>query len=300
MRGQEPGSEHDRTEADNSAAPATPPPSFGQTDGREVSPAFTPSDAASGIPPGRPPFGSPAGEGTAPRARPAIPVFQGPPPDLPEPEDRPGAQPWEVSGDDAAPYDWFADPTGSNPAGQEWDDHPQAPHAFPGRPSAARELLSGPRTGRDQTDRTHSAPQPDVRGHDPHQHARDPRGQAPHRHDPGAWGAQNPPAWDAPSHDETGRWPAEPVTPSAPPWEPPPAFTAAAAGMPVWPVPAGDPHAMPPWPAATGELVAEPDPDEPGSPAAAFDPNATDPEGFTRPAGFPSSATEQHGPSAPL
>ncbi|TDE17040.1 hypothetical protein E1295_48315, partial [Nonomuraea mesophila] len=105
------------------------------------------------------------------------------------------------------------------------------------------------------------------------------------------------------------------MTPSTPPWEPPPAFTAAAAGMPVWPGPTSDPHAMPPWPAATGELVAEPDPDEPGlhqpgpdergpderdSPAAAFDPNATDPEGFTRLGGFPSSATEHHGPSAPL
>ncbi|TDD20371.1 hypothetical protein E1294_18125 [Nonomuraea diastatica] len=87
-----------------------------------------------------------------------------------------------------------------------------------------------------------------------------------------------------------------------PPWEPPPAFTAAAAGMPVWPTPTGDPHAMPPWPAATGELVADPDPDpdEPDSPAASFDPNATDPEGFTRPAGFPSSTTQQDNPSAPF
>ncbi|TDE38651.1 hypothetical protein E1295_33600, partial [Nonomuraea mesophila] len=176
MRGQEPGSEHDRTEADNSAAPATPPPSFGQTDGRDVPPAFTPSDTASdSIPTGRPPFGTPAGEGTVPRARPAIPVFQGPPPDLPEPEDRPGAQPWEVSGDDAAPYDWFADPTGSDPADQGRDDHSQTPHAFPGRPSAARELLSGPRTGRD-----HTAPQPDVRGHDPHQHAPAPQARPSH------------------------------------------------------------------------------------------------------------------------
>ncbi|WP_165974837.1 hypothetical protein, partial [Nonomuraea deserti] len=39
-------------------------------------------------------------------------------------------------------------------------------------------------------------------------------------------------------------------------------------------------------------------PDEPGSPAAAFDPNATDPEGFTRPAGFPSSPTQQDDPPA--
>ncbi|MEU1727174.1 hypothetical protein [Nonomuraea sp. NPDC005692] len=60
--------------------------------------------------------------------------------------------------------------------------------------------------------------------------------------------------------------------PGAPPWEPPPAFTAAAAGLQVWPAPVADPHAMPPWPAATGELVAEPDADDPalGDPTARF------------------------------
>ncbi|MFD0467727.1 hypothetical protein ACFQ0B_04975 [Nonomuraea thailandensis] len=75
----------------------------------------------------------------------------------------------------------------------------------------------------------------------------------------------------------------EPVVPGAPPWEPPPAFTAAAAGMPAWPAPVSDPHAMPPWPAATGELEAEPD--EPGL-LPPFDPNATNPEGFARPAHY--------------
>ncbi|TDC98904.1 hypothetical protein E1292_33555, partial [Nonomuraea deserti] len=341
MRGQEPGSEHDRREADNSAAPATPPPSFGQTDGRDVPPAFTPSDTTTGTPSGTPsgattgtpsadpadtatggaPFGTPSGgapsgEGAATRARPAIPVFQGPPPNLPQPEDRPGAQPWEVSGDDTAPYDWFADHTGVDPADQGWADHPHAHPTFPGRPSAARELLSGPRTGREQADparpghttarrppvermqpphdqdarrrdpraqgtpghgpRTHGAPghdprELDPRGRDPRAQdarargpqARDMRGRGPQAQDARERGpqGQDPPAWDASATEETGRRPAKPVVQSAPPWEPPPAFTAAAAGMPVWPTPTGDPHAMPPWPAATGELVADPDPD---------------------------------------
>ncbi|MEU4509911.1 hypothetical protein AB0G05_10475 [Nonomuraea wenchangensis] len=84
---------------------------------------------------------------------------------------------------------------------------------------------------------------------------------------------QQPTAQDPPS------WPVNPVVPGAPPWEPPPAFTAAAAGMPVWPAPPSDPHPMPPWPAATGELVAEPDEPQP----TAFDANATDPEGTVRP-----------------
>ncbi|TYB58121.1 hypothetical protein FXF51_38400 [Nonomuraea sp. PA05] len=91
--------------------------------------------------------------------------------------------------------------------------------------------------------------------------------------------------WDQPQDDQardTNRWPTDPVVPGAPPWEPPPAFTAAAAGMPAWPAPL-DPHAIPPWPAATGELEAEPD--EPNLPPP-FDPNATNPEGFPRPAHY--------------
>ncbi|MEV5500080.1 hypothetical protein AB0M50_32235 [Nonomuraea fuscirosea] len=82
--------------------------------------------------------------------------------------------------------------------------------------------------------------------------------------------------------------------PGAPPWEPPPAFTAAAAGMPVWPAPLSDPHAVPPWPAATGELVAEPDSDEPGQLPTPFDASATQPEGLSHPAHhFDPDATQQ-------
>ncbi|MFI7479662.1 hypothetical protein [Nonomuraea sp. NPDC049646] len=85
---------------------------------------------------------------------------------------------------------------------------------------------------------------------------------------PGQWAAvpeEDPPAWPGQSAvPGTPPWEQPgPVVPGAPPWEPPPAFTAAAAGLQVWPAPVADPHAMPPWPAATGELVAEPDTDDP-------------------------------------
>ncbi|MEU1386515.1 MULTISPECIES: hypothetical protein [unclassified Nonomuraea] len=94
---------------------------------------------------------------------------------------------------------------------------------------------------------------------------------------PGQWAAtpeEDPPAWPAqPAVPGAPPWEQPgPVVPGAPPWEPPPAFTAAAAGLQVWPAPVADPHAMPPWPAATGELVAEPDADDPvlGDPTARF------------------------------
>ncbi|WP_433251513.1 hypothetical protein ACQPYK_06160 [Streptosporangium sp. CA-135522] len=47
----------------------------------------------------------------------------------------------------------------------------------------------------------------------------------------------------------------DPIVPGAPPWQPPPAFTAAAAGMQVWPSSAPQAHGAPQWPAATGEPV---------------------------------------------
>ncbi|MFG1707100.1 hypothetical protein ACFLIM_28290 [Nonomuraea sp. M3C6] len=253
MRGQEPGSEHDRREADGSAAPATPPPSFGQTSGRDIPPAPTPSDETA-------------------EGRPAIPAFHG----SPEPGEPTGAQPWEVSDDDAAPYDWFADHT--DPAqpdhpqqDRERSGHAQADHAAPGSPPADQthpSLLPADqaRPGHPQAD--HARPDHPQADHARPDHPQTDREQAVH-----PWSEGDLPAW-----------PAEPVVPGAPPWEPPPAFTAAAAGMPVWPAPVTEPNAMPPWPAATGELVAEPDADDGHTPD--FDPNATNPEGFTRPAHY--------------
>ncbi|MEV0389659.1 hypothetical protein [Nonomuraea sp. NPDC050643] len=407
MRGQEPGSEHDRREADRSAAPATPPPSFGQTNGRSVPPASTPSDEAADA-----------------ESLPVIPVFEGSPPNPPDSDEPPGAQPWEVPADDATPYDWFDDHAHTDPGGPGQvgghEPEPTHPGADPNRisrllntgPTSVAHLrdqgLSRPHdtgppqpgqtwpgglhdTGPSEPDHTRpgrlhdTGPQDRVRdaaAHDTHpdhfrgtgpaqadltrpghlpargpsafdlphpgrphdvdpdhtlpgglhdtgpsqpgpfhgsDHTR-PAGlheTGPSRSDPfhgsdqtrpghlyGSWpprpaaaqdgrqtgpipGGQGeqPPSrdmrpWDAP--EDPGPWPADPVVPGAPPWEPPPAFTAAAAGMPVWPAPITDPHAMPPWPAATGELEAEPDADEPALPPP-FDPNATNPEGFTRP-----------------
>ncbi|MFF0580087.1 hypothetical protein [Streptosporangium saharense] len=46
-----------------------------------------------------------------------------------------------------------------------------------------------------------------------------------------------------------------PPVPGGPPWQPPPAFTAAAAGMQVWPAPGQDLPDTSRWPAATGEPV---------------------------------------------
>ncbi|MER7130712.1 hypothetical protein [Streptosporangium saharense] len=48
---------------------------------------------------------------------------------------------------------------------------------------------------------------------------------------------------------------AAPPVPGGPPWQPPPAFTAAAAGMQVWPAPGQDLPDTSRWPAATGEPV---------------------------------------------
>ncbi|MFC5832968.1 hypothetical protein [Nonomuraea insulae] len=414
MRGQEPGSEHDRREADRSAAPATPPPSFGQTDRRDVPAASTPTDEAGDAEP-----------------HPAIPTFQG------SPSDPDGAPPWEVPGDDAAPYDWFSDPThpdfappepppdhhpltpppfghpqattphppfgtpepdhppfsapeparppfgtpeatgapftppedtappgtprpGHPPFGKPGSDHqrfvpPQPDHQqrtraqadhkpfIPpqaGQPFGAPETdhpWSGARThaeteepsgtpatdrpfGRPETDRPWPAPPQPTQAESDHPWPAPPQPTQAESDHP--WPAPPQPtqaetdqtrpgrlrdvrSWNEPNEEPTqqqvgqqpghqfsdqsghqsGSWPVEPVVPGAPPWEPPPAFTAAAAGMPVWPAPITDPHAMPPWPAATGELVAEPDADEPSLPPP-FDPNATNPEGFTRPAHY--------------
>ncbi|MGV9377466.1 hypothetical protein ACWDRB_16695 [Nonomuraea sp. NPDC003707] len=273
MRGQEPGSEHDRREADGSAAPATPPPSFGQTSGRDVPPAFAPADEelrgssddtahspdddAPPAPPGGaadvPVFRGAPYESPDPGTRPAVPVFGGAPPDPetrpavsdfrgpPDSDEPPGVQPWEVAGDDAAPYDWYDDESEPTRPGGLRPPHPAAEAEDPDQTLIGR---SRPTLGEQIRAEQVRAIRP----------------------------------WDDP---EPGAWPAEQAAPGGPSWEPPPAFTAAAAGMPVWPAPPSDPNAKPPWPAATGELVAEPDNDEPG-----YDPNATQPEGLTRPAHY--------------
>ncbi|MFI6293352.1 hypothetical protein ACIBEJ_17305 [Nonomuraea sp. NPDC050790] len=60
--------------------------------------------------------------------------------------------------------------------------------------------------------------------------------------------------------------PADTPPTGEPTWDPPPGFTAAAAGMQVWPSPASEP-AAPPWPAATGEPIPGADYDAQEAPA---------------------------------
>lgn len=76
------------------------------------------------------------------------------------------------------------------------------------------------------------------------------------------------PAADAAPYDWYADEPPTGHAPGTPRWDPPPGFTAAAAGMQVWPAPVSDTPAMPPWPAATGEPVPGLDGDEtsPGGP----------------------------------
>lgn len=338
MRGQESGSEHQR-EAEGSAAPATPPPSFGQP-----SPHVLRTDLTGDEQP------------HSPSAWPEV---------------TPGAaQPWTVPGD-GAPYDWYAQPDDwyaqpegdppvpwpgpaysapqpgplpypepSGPPRPAFSPGPRippdpgsrpAPRRPPGRTFPASLRARGPSSrparrgpplrisraiprARDLI----SPASPRLRGPSsprplgPHLVRVLPAGagpsgvdQLPHalgarpsrlarRAEPGrpalarcphrlgrdlpclAGGTGRPPrpggTREGGRHEPGGSAPQDeqslstaPIVPGAPPWQPPPAFTAAAAGMQVWP--SSGPEA--PWPAATGEPVWT-DPEEsaarPGEP----------------------------------
>lgn len=217
MRGQEPGSEHERRDDDGSAAPATPPPSFGQL----VEPVI----------------GNDGGSAEPPRP---IPVYPGPPPDLPDLPVFPGAQAWEVTGGDAAPYDWFSE------SGQpDW----QPPQPSPASTGGSN---GGPDGGSDGPPPSDGSPADHLgRPLD------DAYGEQSYADLPPANGWEpSAESWQSPGTEAPSGWS---VVPGAPPWEPPPAFTAAAADMNVWPAPTPD-AVMPPWPAATGELSPEDDP----------------------------------------
>ncbi|GAA3444038.1 hypothetical protein [Planomonospora venezuelensis] len=178
MRGQETGSESEH-ETDGSAAPATPPPSFGRP-----SPSVPQTDPAADEQPHLPPA-------------------------WPEPKPPLADQPWTVPVDDGTPYDWLADPEPGGAPPVPGDLAPSPPGAAAGPPDGpwvSHPLGDGP-----------PAPVP----------------------------LDNPPL------------PGAPVSPGTPSWQPPPAFTAAAAGMHVWPSPASGVPGDPPWPAATGEPVGE-------------------------------------------
>ncbi|QFY06101.1 hypothetical protein GBF35_04895 [Nonomuraea phyllanthi] len=255
------------------STPGTVPSSL-STPGTAPSGPSAPGSASfgasgSGFPASRPSAAPPSGKVADSGGRPVGPVFHGPPPNLPAPDETPGAQPWEVTGDDAAPYDWYADDTdptypGGYTSPATLSDQPGNERA---RTSRTRAIPPWDEVEAESITRSTDQPVPPVLGASdvPTEAATPGEPMAPDGpHVPGA----------SPTSDGL-------YVPGAPAWEPPPAFTAAAAGMPVWPAPVSDPHAMPPWPAATGELVAEPDSDEP-----AFDATATNPEGFTRPAHY--------------
>ncbi|MEV0350255.1 hypothetical protein AB0H88_31130 [Nonomuraea sp. NPDC050680] len=277
--------------------------------------------------------------------------------DLPGLPAFPGAQPWEVAGDDAAPYDWFADPqgpprpmrgrlprnlgaqpgtpspsprppaAGPPPAGSAPTRPPTAPGpgaqspSHPPRPGGAQppshtsgsdaqhpSHTSGPdaqhpshASGPDAQHPSHTSGsdaqppwQPAASGSGGQPSGPQPSWQraepdAPAPGQPGAGWSPAAGAWPAPIPEEPATWAVDPVVPGAPSWEPPPAFTAAAAGMQVWPAPVADPPAMPPWPAATGELAVEPDAEDVSGPASPWNvPSASSPpdDADTRPGGI--------------
>ncbi|WP_162641278.1 hypothetical protein [Streptosporangium sp. 'caverna'] len=192
------------------------------------------------------------------------------------PEPAPGAaQPWTVPGDDGAPYDWLAEPEPSAP----WSGSPQPgspqPGQRPGSPAPQRPpgaAWSGSPGTQDPSGATWPG-SPRTESNPPTWAPPSPPSREPVS--PGWSGPSAPaepsgPPWPgASAGDESSGTvpmnnpplPTAPIVPGAPPWQPPPAFTAAAAGMQVWP----DTH----WPAATGEPVWS-DPEEtiarPGEP----------------------------------
>ncbi|GAA3120773.1 hypothetical protein GCM10010466_09590 [Planomonospora alba] len=138
---------------------------------------------------------------------------------------------------------------------------PATPPPSFGRPSSPvprTDPIEGERPGtappEPAADRPWTAPGDDAASYDPPSSEAGPAAPAP-----GAPSATGPGA------------PEGSGAPDAPAWQPPPAFTAAAAGMRVWPSPASDAPGIPAWPAATGEPVEElswPDSDEEIRPGA--------------------------------
>ncbi|GAA2366615.1 hypothetical protein GCM10010404_21420 [Nonomuraea africana] len=169
------------------------------------------------------------------------------------------AQPWEHGADDQ-PYDWFSDPE---------------PDADPSRPTPQQPAPQTPQQPNGQWGAT-TQPQGPQDSDSPWapspawQPAESPQGQwQPAEDAQQKWQAANSgPDQAQPADSPQEPWPqgVEPVVPGAPPWQPPPGFTAAAAGMKVWPSP-DDAPAMPPWPAATGEPIDAHGDDEPLDPS---------------------------------
>ncbi|MER5647174.1 hypothetical protein [Streptosporangium sp. NPDC002524] len=251
MRGQESGSEHQR-EAEGSAAPATPPPSFGQP-----SPHVLRTDLTGDEQP------------HSPSAWPEV---------------TPGAaQPWTVPGD-GAPYDWYAQPEDDPPAPWPGSSHP-APRPEPlphPEPSGPPRPEFSPEPPRSDPARPGFPPGPSGSGRpdlpsDLSGSRTDPPGPRPEFPEfPGArpgfppgpsgpaWSEFSrpdpappaPPAWinsPTPPEPSPPAWPAPPSAPdpSGPSWSGAPSTSDATS--PAWPPPPSTPDPSgPSWPGASG------------------------------------------------
>ncbi|MEU4536431.1 hypothetical protein AB0G15_16350 [Streptosporangium sp. NPDC023825] len=252
MRGQESGSEHQR-EAEGSAAPATPPPSFGQP-----SPHVLRTDLTGDEQP------------HSPSAWPEV---------------TPGAaQPWTVPGD-GAPYDWYAQPEADPPAPWPGPSHaapqpeplpspepsgpprpgsspessdPAGPGFPPGPSGSARPGLPSELSARPDLPSEISGPRP---GFPPAPSG--PTWSEFSRPDPAS---PAPPAWinsPTPPEPSPPAWPAPPAQgdPSGPSW---PGAPAPDATSPAWPPPLQDEATSPAWP-SPADRPSVPWPGTPGS-----------------------------------
>ncbi len=263
MRGQESGSEHQR-EAEGSAAPATPPPSFGQP-----SPHVLRTDLTGDEQPHNPSAW---------------------------PEVTPGAaQPWTVPGD-GAPYDWYAQPEDDPPAPWPGPSHaaprpeplPSSEPSGPPRPEFSPEpsdpagpgFPPGPSgSARPDLPSELSGPRPELP---------DPRPGFPpapsgptwsefSRPDPAppAWinsptpPEPSPPAWPAPPNPGGSSGPSWPGAPgsdaTSPAWPPPLRDETTSPTSPAWPSPADRPSV--PWPGTPGSGGSS-GPSWPGAPGS--------------------------------
>ncbi|WP_436761206.1 hypothetical protein [Streptosporangium sp. V21-05] len=263
--------------APDTTSPAWPPPLRDDTSPAWPSPGDQPSAPWPGPPgPGDPP--GPAWPGASDATSPAWPAPPGTPdtsgpswPGPPAPDTTSPAWPpplrddtspaWPSPGDQpSAP--WPGPPGPGDPPGPAWpgasDATSPAWPAPPGTPDT-----SGPSwPGSPAPDTTSPAWPPPLRDDTSPAWPTDPA--APSR--PGGIGEGERHEHGGPAPRDDQPLSTAPIVPGAPPWQPPPAFTAAAAGMQVWP----SSGQGAPWPAATGEPVWTTDPEEsaarPGEP----------------------------------
>ncbi|MFC6897732.1 hypothetical protein ACFQGX_20435 [Nonomuraea dietziae] len=260
MRGQESGSEHER-ETDGSAAPATPPPSFGRPAVRtepNVSPPYPGGShhPSHGDALAEPPFADFSGQVADPGAagaRPPIPVYQGPPPDLPSPEPIPDFPPPGADPSQAGGFPPSGDDATAEHARQGLPLNARPLPAFPGVPAESWSKSAQPWEHGTDDARPYdwfADPEPDADPSWPDPQQPVSRQPAPQQAAPQQPSSQQPssqqpaspqPAQQAP-HQPNGQWggPAEgprdaspwapspaawqqgvePVVPGAPPWQP--------------------------------------------------------------------------------